>query len=92
MSDLDTDQREAMQKQLIELKKELGELYPMIEDNSSLHDRLKKTGKLSRNDAQRFGALGYVGRASGCTLDLRHDAAYPPYDKFNVHVVFSLLV
>jgi Ni,Fe-hydrogenase III large subunit len=86
IADLDTDQREAMQRQISELKKELGELYPMIENNSSLHDRLKKTGKLSREDAKRFGTLGYVGRASGCSLDLRRDVAYSPYDKLNVHV------
>jgi len=33
-----------------------------------------------------LGVLGYVGRASGHKFDLRHDVAYPPYDKFKIHV------
>ena len=31
--------------------------------------------------AQRFGAGGYVGRASGRRFDARRDLAYPPYDR-----------
>jgi Ni,Fe-hydrogenase III large subunit len=76
----------AMRQQLVELKKELDELYPMISENSSLHDRLKTTGVLPHEVAVALGALGYVGRASGCKFDLRRDAPYPPYDQLQVQV------
>lgn len=84
--DLTDNNKSAMQVQLQELKKELDELYPMIENNSSLHDRLKTTGVLSFEVASSLGALGYVGRASGCKLDLRRDAAYSPYEQFKIRV------
>jgi Ni,Fe-hydrogenase III large subunit len=84
--DLSTANKLAMQQQLIEFKKEADVLYPMIEENSSLHDRLKTTGILAFDLAHRLGCLGYVGRASGCKLDLRHDIPYAPYDKLQVKV------
>lgn len=79
--DLSAANRAAMQQQLAALKQELDELYPLIESNSSLHDRLKNTGILTAKNAKQLGVLGYVGRASGSTFDLRRDAPYFPYDQ-----------
>jgi Ni,Fe-hydrogenase III large subunit/NADH:ubiquinone oxidoreductase subunit C len=75
-----------MQNQISMLKTELSELYLIIEDNSSLHDRLKNTGVLTLGNAHNLGALGYVGRASGLKFDLRVNAPYSPYDEFKVRV------
>lgn len=76
-----------LEQQLTTLRQELDELYPMVEDNSSLHDRLKNTGILSRRTAQKLGVLGYVGRASGDTFDLRRAAPYAPYEQLTkLHV------
>lgn len=68
------------------LRKELNELYPIFEENSGFHDRIKTTGVLSTERAINLSVLGYVGRASGCKFDLRHDAPYAPYDKLQVNV------
>ena len=68
------------------LERELKELYKILDDNSSLEDRLVSTGVLSAELAVRLGALGYVARASGQGFDLRLDAPYAPYDALEVNV------
>ena len=44
------------------------------------------TGLLKPELARRFGAGGYVGRASGRDFDARRDAAYAPYDALSFAV------
>lgn len=84
--DITAENISAMQQQISALKKELEELYPIFEANSSLHDRLKNTGILSKDKARQLGVLGYVSKASGIKFDLRHDAPYFPYDKIKVKI------
>lgn len=72
------------------LRAELDELTLILDENPSLEDRLVTTGVLPTEVAKALGTLGYVGRASGLSFDLRRDAPYSPYDKLEVHVpVFS---
>ncbi|TCT19040.1 NADH-quinone oxidoreductase subunit C [Thiobaca trueperi] len=61
-------------------------LFDVIEDHSSLDDRLDNTGILSRVDALALGCTGYVGKASGIDFDVRHHSPYPPYDSVRVEV------
>jgi len=68
------------------LRKELSELITIIDANSSLEDRLVAAGYLTPAQAQSFGALGFVGRASGQSFDVRRAAPYPPYDQVEVKV------
>lgn len=84
--DLDHESCQKMLKQILNFRLELNELIPIFEANSSLHDRIKTTGILSIEKAKLLGTLGYVGRASGQKLDLRHDLAYPPYNKLKIRV------
>ena len=77
---------EAMQRQIASLHKELDGLYNIIDDLPSLEDRLDTTGYLSTENAKAFGALGYVGRASGIPFDVRKNAPYAPYDRLSVEV------
>jgi Ni,Fe-hydrogenase III large subunit len=44
------------------------------------------TGRLTPEQAQMLGVVGYVGRASGCDFDVRRDAPYAPYDRFEIRV------
>jgi len=88
--DLNKHMINAMFDELKILQKELNDLYPIFAGNSSLHDRLKTTGILSFEMANKLGVTGYVGRASGYKYDLRVDSAYFPYDQFKIVVpVFS---
>jgi len=62
------------------------ELY---DKTASLQDRTVGTGTLSAELARRFGAGGYVGRASGRDFDARRSIGYPPYEalRFDVPVL-----
>ena len=68
------------------LRKELSQLITIIDENSSLEDRLVDAGHLTPEYAQTLGVLGFVGRASGQNFDVRRDAPYPPYDQLEVNV------
>lgn len=87
--DLDTDAIQTMQQELKQLRKELDEIIPAIDLNSSLEDRLYTAGFLSEQTARDFGALGYVGRASGQDFDVRRDAPYSPYDQLEFNVALE---
>ncbi|MCC7412399.1 MAG: NADH-quinone oxidoreductase subunit C [Gammaproteobacteria bacterium] len=65
---------------------EFAALIERIEASESVEDRLMTTGRLAPDQASLLGAVGYVGRASGQTFDLRRDAPYPPYDRLDVPV------
>jgi Ni,Fe-hydrogenase III large subunit/Ni,Fe-hydrogenase III component G len=81
--DIDQEAVQNMQLELKQLRKELDEIIPAIDLNSSLEDRLYTAGYLSEQTANEFGAIGYVGRASGQDFDVRRDAPYSPYDQLD---------
>ncbi len=85
-ADLDEQAADAMQRQMASLRQELDDLRSIIDDLPSLEDRLDTTGYLSPEAALAFGALGYVGRASGVPFDVRKDAPYAPYTRFSIEV------
>ncbi len=84
--DVSTEAVNRMKDSFKGLRRELDQLITIIDQNSSLEDRLVTTGHLTLADAQTLGVLGYVGRSSGQTFDVRHDAPYPPYDQLEVKV------
>ncbi len=57
----------------------LWELVRLIEEHSIVRDRMIGTGVLPFGEAERLGTLGYVGRASGHSCDIR---LYLPYNNF----------
>jgi Ni,Fe-hydrogenase III large subunit len=63
--------------------KQLVELY---DKTTSLQDRTVSTGMLLPALAQRFGAGGYVGRASGRGFDTRCALPYAPYDQLRLDI------
>jgi len=85
-ADLNPQGEQGIRTRINKLRAELSEIITIIDANSSLEDRLVAAGHLSPEQAQSFGALGYVGRASGQTFDVRRDAPYPPYDRLQVKV------
>ncbi|MDD5267630.1 MAG: NADH-quinone oxidoreductase subunit C [Methylococcales bacterium] len=78
-----------IKQDVVRLRKELSELMPAIDLNSSLEDRLYTAGYLSPEIAEAFGTLGYVGLSSGQDFDVRRDAAYPPYDQVTFKVALE---
>jgi len=55
-------------------------LVSLYDETASLQDRTAGTGVLTPDLARRFGAGGYVGRASGRAFDTRRALPYAPYD------------
>ncbi len=85
-TDLNRD-GEARIRVLIE---EIGERFPLLVDlydnTASLLDRTVATGRVGPELVKRFGAGGYVGRASSRDFDVRRDLRYSPYDMLNLEV------
>ncbi len=55
------------------------ELVDLYDNTASLQDRTVTTGILKPELASRFGASGFVGRASGRKCDARRWPGYAPY-------------
>ena len=87
--DVSPDVAKRMRESTVVLRKELNELISIIDANSSLEDRFLAAGVLAPETAAALGALGFVGRASGQTFDVRKDAPYPPYERLNVRVALE---
>ncbi|MFI3157258.1 MAG: NADH-quinone oxidoreductase subunit C [Methylococcaceae bacterium] len=87
--DLTEESCTLIKKDIVKLREELTEVILAVDLNSSLEDRLYTAGFLSEQTAAAFGALGYVGRASGQDYDARRDAPYAPYDRVKVRVALE---
>jgi Ni,Fe-hydrogenase III large subunit len=61
-------------------------LVELYDNTASLQDRTVGTGILKPQLARRFGAGGFVGRASGRRFDARRTPGYPPYDELGFEV------
>lgn len=72
------------------LTRRLRERFPLLvdlyDDTASLQDRTVGTGIVNPALAQRFGAGGYVGRASARAFDARRAFPYAPYDQLEFAV------
>ena len=69
-----------------EIRARFPALVELYDKTASLQDRTVGTGILSAELARRFGAGGYVGRASGRDFDARRSIGYPPYDRLRFEV------
>lgn len=56
------------------------ELVELYDRTASLQDRTVATGIVGEALARQWNAGGYVGRASGRSVDARRAPGYPPYD------------
>ncbi len=69
-----------------EARRRFPALVELYDGTASLQDRTVGTGSLAADLAARWGAGGYVGRASGRIFDARRAAPYPPYDALSFEV------
>ena len=89
MCDLSDSSCALIKQDIVHLRKELSDILPAVDLNSSLEDRLYTAGYLAPETAAAFGTLGYVGRASGQDFDVRRDAPYAPYDQVSFKVALE---
>jgi Ni,Fe-hydrogenase III large subunit len=78
--DLDADGAAAIATLVQVVRERFPLLVDLYDDTASLQDRSVGTGIVGRDLVERFGAGGFVGRASGRPFDARADFACPPYD------------
>jgi Ni,Fe-hydrogenase III large subunit len=71
---------------LAEISKVFPALIELYDKTASLQDRTVTTGIVKADYARRFGAGGYIGRASGRDFDARRALAYAPYDALTFDV------
>jgi Ni,Fe-hydrogenase III large subunit len=88
-ADLTTEGTACLRALINEIRARFPELVEVYDNTASLQDRTVTTGILKAELARRFGAGGYVGRASGRAFDVRRALVYPPYDalQFDVPVL-----
>ena len=71
---------------LTDIRKVFPVLIELYDNTASLQDRTVTTGIVKPDYARRFGAGGYVGRASGRPFDARRALAYAPYGDLSFEV------
>jgi Ni,Fe-hydrogenase III large subunit len=71
---------------ITEIRARFPALVALYDRTASLQDRTVGTGVLKPELAQRFGAGGYIGRASGRGFDARKSIGYAPYDRLHFDV------
>jgi len=86
MCDLSDDACRQALKQSQEALKHLNELEQRLRVSSSFLDRLEEVGFVALRDANVFGLLGPVARASGLVRDLRCAQPYSGYENFQFDV------
>jgi Ni,Fe-hydrogenase III large subunit/Ni,Fe-hydrogenase III component G len=80
--DLDDRGIEAMLGELDTFTGEFERLVTIYDENPSLEDRVRDTGRLSPGQARDLGVVGIVARASGQNMDSRVQSPFSPYDRF----------
>jgi Ni,Fe-hydrogenase III large subunit len=61
-------------------------LIELYDNTASLQDRTVGTGRIGADLVRRYGAGGYVGRASGRSFDARRAFPYAPYDNLGFDI------
>jgi len=84
--DLDADGVAMLRNQHVTLRREVQRLKAILDDHEGLQDRLRTTGRVRSELAQRLGLLGLAARASGQALDLRTAPGFAPYAALGVEV------
>lgn len=83
---LDVEGVRGLRALITEIRARLPGLVTLYDETASLQDRTVATGVLKPDLALKFGAGGYIGRASGRDFDARRTFSYPPYDRLSFEV------
>jgi Ni,Fe-hydrogenase III large subunit/Ni,Fe-hydrogenase III component G len=84
--DLDAAGTSAIWEALHEICQRFPRLVELYDNTASLQDRTVASGIATAELVRQFGAGGYVGRASGRSVDARKTPGYAPYDQLDFSV------
>lgn len=79
-ADLDDRGGSLLRRLVKEARRKFARIVEVYDQTASLQDRTVGAGIVNPGLARRFGAGGYVGRASGHSFDARKALPYTPYD------------
>lgn len=85
-ADLSDEGAFALRALIAQIRQRFPALVELYDNTASLQDRTVGTGVLKPALARQYGAGGYVGRASGRSVDVRRVLCYPPYDRLRFDV------
>ncbi len=85
-ADLSDDGRARLRETLYVVRKDFERAMHLYEESPSLLDRTTGTGVVSASLVHRYGAGGFVGRASSRAHDARKNPGYPPYDDLDFEI------
>jgi Ni,Fe-hydrogenase III large subunit/Ni,Fe-hydrogenase III component G len=86
-TDLTDHAHSLLLSQYMALEEAVAELRSIYDEHGGLQDRFRDAGRLTQELAEKLGAIGLVGRASGIVSDLRVDHPWPPYEKLSPKLV-----
>lgn len=84
--DAASDGLAAVQSLLAEIDRVFPRLIELYDNTASLQDRTVGAGIVKQEYARRFGAGGYIARASGRAFDARRSPGYSPYRDLSFEV------
>jgi formate hydrogenlyase subunit 5 len=84
--DIDSSSASDLRQELARWASEYRSALHLLMATDSFLDRLIGAGPLSREDADDFGCVGPVARASGIDLDTRRDLPYAAYSELDLTV------
>jgi Ni,Fe-hydrogenase III large subunit/Ni,Fe-hydrogenase III component G len=79
-ADLPADAHRVLFDRYLALDQAVASLRAIYDEHAGVQDRFQEAGRLQQSLAERLGAAGLVGRASGMPRDLRIDHPWAPYD------------
>ncbi len=85
--DLTPEQVKLALSRLPNLEDRVKKYVNMVNDQETMLIRFKGVGKMSREEALKFGAVGPTARASGVDMDTRRDDPYLAYPEIPWNVV-----
>jgi membrane-bound hydrogenase subunit alpha len=85
--DISDDQRPLIEQGLSYYRGLLDQMKNVFLNDSTIRMRCRDHGLLSYRDAQLLCAIGPTARASGVSMDVRHDYPYCAYGDLDVHPV-----
>jgi len=85
--DINAKQKEEVLKAMDILETQTKYYIDLAQNETTLLKRLQGVGVLSHDDAQRLGAVGPTGRASGIDRDTRKDDPYAAYGELDFKVI-----
>ena len=86
-SDLTENAPRMLLNHYLELEKGVSGLRTIFDNHAGIQDRFREAGILKQEVAEKLGAIGLAGRASGIPLDLRVQHPWSPYERLEVKLV-----